>query len=73
MAWTALAPVSEENFRSGIPVRSPVMRTPGTAVVPSSRTSGRLSTVPAGQRVCSQRVYRATGFIDAALYPAEPG
>ncbi len=71
MACTARAPVSEENFRSGIPVRSPTMRTPGTAVVPSSRTSGSRSTVPAGHRVCSQRVYRDTGFIDVALYRAK--
>ena len=40
IACTARAPVSDENLRSGIPVRSPTIRTPGTAVVPSSRTSG---------------------------------
>ncbi len=48
---TARAPESEENLSSGMPVRSPTMRTPGTAVVPSSRISGSGSTVPAGQRV----------------------
>ena len=55
MARTARAPESEANFSSGIPVRSPVIRTPGIAVVPSSRTSGSFSTVPAGHRVWSQR------------------
>ena len=55
-ARTALAPVSEENFSSGMPVRSPTILTPGTAVVPSSRTSGSFSTVPAGHRVWSQCV-----------------
>jgi hypothetical protein len=50
-ALTARAPESEENFRSGTPVKSPTIRTPGTAVVPSSRISGSFSTVPAGQRV----------------------
>ncbi len=56
IAFTAFAPVSEENFKRGMPVRSPVTRTPGTEVVPSSFTSGSFSIVPAGQRVWSHRV-----------------
>src|SRR5438094_4140746 len=44
-----------------MPVRSPETYTPGTLVEPSSRTSGSFSTVPAGQRVCSQFAYRAIG------------
>jgi hypothetical protein len=56
IALTARAPVSDENLRSGTPVRSPTTRTPGTAVVPSSRTSGSFSTVPAGHIVWSHRV-----------------
>lgn len=47
---TALAP-SEENLSNGMPVRSPTIRTPGAAVVPSGFTTGSFSTVPAGQRV----------------------
>ncbi len=56
IALTARAPVSEENFKSGMPVRSPTIRTPGTAVEPSSRASGSFSTVPAGHIVCNQCV-----------------
>ena len=45
----------ERELEEGNPVRSPTMRTPGRFVVPSTPTSGSGSTVPAGQRVCSQR------------------
>ena len=55
IACTARAPVSAENFRSGMPLRSPTIRTPGNLVSPSGPTSGSASTLPAGQRVCSQR------------------
>src|SRR5206468_4321737 len=55
-------PVSAENFNNGMPVRSPVMRTPGRLVAPSRPTSGSFSTTPAGQRVWSQWMYRAIGF-----------
>ncbi len=53
---TARAPLSALNLSSGMPVRSPTTYRPGTAVLPSSCTSGSLSTVPAGQRVWSQCV-----------------
>lgn len=48
MDWTARAPVSAENFRSGTPVRSPTMKMPGTLQVPSSLAAGAFSTLPAG-------------------------
>ena len=51
----ARAPESAENFKSGMPVRSPTTRIPGTLVRPCSSVSGNFSTVPAGQPVCSQR------------------
>ena len=60
MVCTARAPVSDENFNSGIPVKSPTMYRPDTAVDPSSFISGNFSTVPDGQRVCNQCVYRFT-------------
>ena len=56
IARTACAPVSEENFSSGIPVRSPTIRTPGWAVTPSGPETGSFSTVPAGHCVCSHFV-----------------
>ena len=48
-------PESDENFSSGMPVRSPTMYSPGTFVEKSSLTRGSFSTVPAGHIVCSQR------------------
>lgn len=53
-ARTAFAPVSAANLSSGTPARSPATRSPGTCVVPSSRTSGSLSTAPEGHLPCSQ-------------------
>ena len=46
------------NLRSGMPVRSPVMYSPGTLVEPSAFTRGNFSTTPAGQRVWSHFAYR---------------
>jgi hypothetical protein len=57
MAFSARAPLSEENLSSGMPVRSPTMRTPGTTVAPPSPDSGSRSTVPAGHCVCSHFMY----------------
>jgi hypothetical protein len=48
--------VSDENFSSGMRVKSPTIRTLGKAVAPFSPESGNFSTVPAGHWVCSQCV-----------------
>src|ERR1700675_4828685 len=67
IARTAFVAVSEENFSSGIPERSPAIRTPGRLVIPFSPVAGNFSTVPAGQRVCSHWVYAAIGLFIVSL------
>ena len=54
MCCTARAPVSAENFNSGIPVKSPTMYSPETLLCPCSSTRGNFSTTPAGHRRCNQ-------------------
>src|SRR5258708_1991086 len=59
IARSAFVAVSDENFSSGIPERSPAIRTPGRLVIPFSPVTGNFSTAPAGQRVCSHWLYTA--------------
>src|SRR6202040_1274391 len=67
IARTAFVAVCEENFSRGIPERSPAIRTPGRLVIPFSPVTGNFSTAPAGQRVCSHRVYAAIGLFIVSL------
>src|ERR1700676_1483304 len=71
IARTAFVAVSEENFSSGIPERSPAIRAPGRLVIPFSPVTGNFSTVPAGQRGCSHWGYAAMGLVIGSLqHPA---